>query len=152
MKIARSFIAKILSLICSLLGIPLLFSCDDDSAVFKTETEEPCLYGMPPNYGQFIGTVSGDVHDTGKKSLLPNVKIYSESENFNKSGTISEEGYIFKTDGEGRFYIDLWESGDYVFRFEDGDGAENGSFKTLKKTITYTAGTDVHEDITMEKE
>jgi putative lipoprotein (rSAM/lipoprotein system) len=42
------------------------------------------------------------------------------------------------TDSGGNFYIHVPEMESYKLKFEDIDGAENGSFKTLKKKIALS--------------
>ena len=151
MRIAKSLIAKIFTFFCTLAGIPLIFSCGEDGNTVTKPIEAPVMYGMPPNYGYISGTVKGDSDGNGTTKPLANVKIYSESENFKHSGMPSEDGLIYQTSGDGRYFIDLWEKGQYTFRFEDGDGIENGSFKTQKKTFSWQEGTELtDQDITLE--
>ena len=153
MKLARSLIAKFFSALCSLFGIPFIFSCGDNGIINKTVTDELGMYGMPPNYGYISGTVKGDINDDGTATPLANVKIYCENASASFSTTIDEESLVYQTAEEGTYFVELWEDEDYVFRFEDGDGLENGLFKSQTKTFSYKAGNKQSgQDITLEKE
>ena len=137
LRIKNFFSKKTVTSMMTAAGIPVLFSCGADG-LFSRENAGVSLYGMPPNYGYISGTVRGDVNKDGKMQPLPNVKIYSV--NKNTDGSNAEE-YMGETTSSGKYYLDLYESGEYTFRFEDGDGEENGLFKPLEKTFIFKGGT-----------
>lgn len=144
MKCLRSLSKKLFTFVCSLLGLHFLISCGE-----KEDRSNVALYGMPPNYGQITGTIRGDVNDDGTIQPLANVKIYGDED---KPGS-TDEKLILTTHEDGKYWIDLWKNGEYTFRFVDGDGAENGQFKSQTKTFTFKEGTSQrNQDITLEKE
>ncbi|MBQ4379612.1 MAG: hypothetical protein II821_10530 [Treponema sp.] len=148
MKFARSCLAKILTLVCSFLGIPAFFSCDDEGnsiLVRKEELEVPAAYGMPVGFAMISGTVSGDVDGDGAVEPLKNIKITSDRENIE----MPAGGYV--TAEDGMFRIDVFDTGEYTFTFEDGDGSENGSFKSQTKTVLNSGSGDINLDVTLEK-
>jgi len=146
MKCLRSLSKKLFTFVCSLLGLHFLISCgnnDDDRIKLVS------LYGMPGNYGQISGTIRGDVNGDGTTQPLANVKIYGDED---KPGS-TDEKLILTTHEDGHYWISLWKNGEYTFRFVDGDGAENGQFKSQTKTFTFKEGTSQYnQDITLEKE
>ncbi len=143
MKCLRSLSKKLFTFVCSLLGLHFLVSCGE-----KEDRSNVALYGMPPNYGQIIGTVKGDTDGNGTVEPLANVKIYGDE---NKPESTKEE-LVFTTNESGKFVFDLFQTGKYTFRFEDGDGAKNGSFKSQVKTFTHTGKSQYDQDITLERE
>lgn len=143
MKCLRSLSKKLFTFVCSLLGLHFLISCGE-----KKDFDYPVLYAPLPNSGVIMGTVKGDVDGNGTLKPLANVKIYG-----NQSEPGSTEEYLLRTTPEtGLFFFYLTKNGEYTFRFEDGDGAENGSFKSQKKTFTYTGSDQKDQDITLERE
>ena len=154
MQFARSFFGKFFSFLCSIFGLQFLVACDDDSRIFKNEvTEEPAMYGMPPNWGYISGVVKGDTNNDGKTEPIPNVKFYCENKNLELSVQGTEDGLLGSTSANGEYFVDLWENGEYVFRFEDGDGEKNGSFKSQKKVISWNKGEKLaNEDVTLERD
>ena len=150
-KFVRSVVGRIISSLLSVLGLQFLLSCD--SSFLNEEHFETSTYGMPPNWGYVSGVMKGDTDGDGKTEPLPNVKIYCDSGNIERYYSGDGDKEILRTDTNGKFHIDLYKNGDYVFRFEDGDGAENGSFKSQTKTISYKEGDKLTDnDITLEKE
>ena len=98
------------------------------------------MYGSPS--ARYGATVYGDIKGDGTKSPLKDVKVRIVGKN---SSTLT-------TGSDGKFGISFWNAGEYEFTFEDGDGAENGSFKTKTKKIALKNNDSVVEEITLERE
>ncbi|MBR4374554.1 MAG: hypothetical protein IKP49_09365 [Treponema sp.] len=145
---------KIIALFSSLIGLNILTSCKD-APQDATETakvipeEVPCLYGMPPDYGEITGIVTGDSDGDGIEEPLENVKIYEKVKTNSTSESETEESYLTKTDIGGYFRIDRYDKGEYIFKFVDGDGSENRLFKSKEETISYN-GSDMTHDVSLE--
>ena len=149
MRFVKSVFNRFLGFLCSLFGLPFLYSCDEGLGIFVTEGV--AAYGMPPNWGYISGTVTGDSNGDGTATPLANVKIYADTENTVYSA--DESGLVSITNDRGKFHIDLYKEGTYTFRFEDGDGSENGSFKAQEKTISWKNSERLeNQDITLERD
>ena len=64
--------------------------------------------------------------------------VKSDSTGQNVAGikvTFTETDQYVITDSSGYFHFYLPQSGNYPFRFEDSDSAENGSFSTLDTIV-----------------
>lgn len=145
MKKVRRQLAKIASLLCSFFGISAIVSCDVST---ETVIDYPAMYGMPPSRS-ITGTVRGDSDGTGEKPLANvNVTIQKAA----TSGSSVEKIATCQTQEEGNYGITVHETGEYIFTFEDGDGAQNGLFKSQTKTITIDTLDDSTqtEDISLE--
>ena len=144
---------KIIALFSSLIGLNILTSCKD-APQDATETakvipeEVPCLYGMPPDYGEITGIVKGDSDGDGIEEPLADVKIYEKISSTSNSQSGTKE-YVATTDYEGQYFIERNAKGEYTFSFEDGDGSENGLFKSKEETISYN-GSDMTHDVSLE--
>lgn len=98
------------------------------------------MYGSPS--ARYGATVYGDIKGDGTKSPLKDVKVRIVGKN---SSTLT-------TDSNGKFGISFWDAGEYEFIFVDGDGAENGSFKSTTKKVTLKYNDSVTDEITLERE
>jgi putative lipoprotein (rSAM/lipoprotein system) len=87
------------------------------------------MYGVPVEYGP--GPGRGDdvaIHGTVRsKTEAPVLGIKVSIKDIPSCGYTNTDGFF-------NIYVPEQES--YKIKFEDVDGAENGSFKTLKKKIT----------------
>jgi putative lipoprotein (rSAM/lipoprotein system) len=96
-------------------------------------------YGMPPD--DDFDTIYGVVRSK-TEAPVPGIKVSVKD--------TPSYGYAYtNTNGIFKIYVPQQES--YKIKFEDIDGAENGSFKTLKKKITL-GDTGVSLDIQLEEE
>ncbi|MCR5123775.1 MAG: hypothetical protein K6B43_01095 [Treponema sp.] len=142
---------KIIAVVSSFITVHFLAACRIVQCMYgmpEDEEEILCMYGMPPGYGEISGTVTGNAD--GKEMPLANVKIYEVGPQASSETIHSEDDpCIARTDNFGRYYIDRYEKGEYTFRFEDGDGAENGLFKSKEETISYN-GSDMTHDVSLE--
>ena len=105
MRFVKSVFNRFLGFLCSLFGLPFLYSCDEGLGIFVTEGV--AAYGMPPNWGYISGTVTGDSNGDGTATPLANVKIYADSENTVYSA--DESGLVSITNDRGKFHIDLYK-------------------------------------------
>jgi hypothetical protein len=144
MMILRSILSKISAFMCSALGLAVC-ACDSETLVTKKVEETLCMYGMPENYGSMSGTVYGNTG--GEKKPLPNVKIYGTGKGLETS---LEDGSLFKTGEDGRYFIDIFDGGEYTFTFKDGDGEENGLYETLEVKVDHESGMADERDVTLE--
>lgn len=147
---------KIIAIVSSFIGLNFLTACRNAfvcmyGAPEDTPEDVLCMYGMPEDYGNISGTVSGDIDGDGKPEPLANVKIYEKNPPHSVDEPAKDEEYVTKTGEDGQYFIRRYEKGEYSFRFEDGDGSENGFFKSKEETIKYE-GTDMTHDVTMEKQ
>jgi hypothetical protein len=79
-------------------------------------------YGVPPDTDV---TIHGTVRSAGNP--VPDIKVSVKDLDCRES-----------TNSEGKFYLHVPEQESYKLKFEDIDGAKNGSFKTLKKKINLS--------------
>ena len=91
-------------------------------------TEEPAMYGMPPDIVieediQIRGTVINKQADT----RLNNISVYIEAEDFNCAVRTSTEGNF-------GYYVPIKDN--YTLIFTDIDGDKNGRYKQLTIKIT----------------
>jgi putative lipoprotein (rSAM/lipoprotein system) len=100
--------------------------------------ETPDMYGMPPG-GENDVTIYGVVRSK-TEAPVPGIKV-----------SVKDVMSYSYTNMEGTFYIFVPEQESYKIKFEDVDGAKNGSFKTLKKKITLN-DTGALLDIQLEEE
>ena len=108
------------------------------------------MYGMPEDLGCITGFVTGDFDGDGIEVPLADVKIYEKISSTSNSQSGTKE-YVATTDYAGQYFIERNAKGEYTFSFEDGDGAENGLFKSKEETISYN-GTDMTHDVSLESD
>ncbi|MDR0456671.1 MAG: carboxypeptidase-like regulatory domain-containing protein [Treponema sp.] len=95
-------------------------------------------YGMPMDDEETDVTIYGTVHSPANRPI-PGIKVSAKE--------LPSYDY---TNSEGYFYIYGSRQVLYEIKFEDVDGAENGSFKTLEKKITHN-DTYAHLNIKLEE-
>jgi putative lipoprotein (rSAM/lipoprotein system) len=101
------------------------------------------MYGMPmPEYGPGPGWDDVAIYGTVKtkaEAPVPGIKV-----------TVKDLPSYTLTGPDGTFYVYVPEMESYKLKFEDIDGIDNGSFKTLKKKIALS-DTDTSLDICLEE-
>lgn len=154
-----SYIKKIGFCILKFLGISSLISCFGGSSGGAV-----AMYGVPGNFFEIEGTVSGDSDSNGTLEKIPEVKISvknrnssSEKQSISIHSLLSDESEDYfdrdyvKTNSEGKYSFEIYNfsSEDLIYEitFEDVDGEKNGSFEPHTEVFDFT-----EQDKTTEKE
>lgn len=123
---------KILTLICGFLGIGTLVSC-------YGMPFDPEFYPLDELIDNVSGTIFGDIDKDSNLDRVPGIKITATTIN-------NDEECISYSDKDGNFKIQFageYKNGQVNLLFEDVDGEENGSFKSLNITAKQLDNGDI---------
>jgi len=112
----------------------------------STYTEEPAMYGMPPDFIIEDIHIRGTVINKQANARLSNIAVYIEAEDFHCAVRTSTEGNF-------GYYVPIKDS--YKIIFTDIDGDKNGRYKQLIIEITKEEAEALYEIpllITMEED
>lgn len=160
-KKLTSRLKKIGIAVLNFLGISSLISCLGDGGGIGSLHGGGgmiAMYGVPGNFFEFDGTVTGDADKDGIAEAISGIKIsvksisddskdepvevYSTLQDENTADSSEPDLIEIKTNSEGKysFQIHNFSSNALVYEvtFEDIDGELNGSFESLTETFDFT--------------